>query len=328
MQVEPLESSLWDEPFLDVTYESLGINVDAFYAGKFGYRNKLTALAGRLNRLKSGRSQFDIETTRLRFLTENLSGGRVLDIGCGSGLFGATLKQACGVQELIGVDFDPTCVRQASKTYDRAEVVDLNRSLPFPNSHFDAVVSLDLFGHIEFRHKDALIREVSRVTKPGGRSLHAIESGELDYHRIDKGDPDDPLLKYVKMEGHVGIESASRIDERWRQSFAEVTVENAFVFPLLPLAALTAEGSGVSEDFASVVARLSPSAQRGARIVLGFVSDYFKSIAREVDPKLLMPGAVPASESPSDRLAARIYQPNCGLVLVRAEGRRHCGEPC
>ncbi|MDQ2946769.1 MAG: hypothetical protein M3Y27_12620 [Acidobacteriota bacterium] len=70
--------------------------------------------------------------------------------------------------------------------------------------------------------------------RPGGKSVHVIESGELDYASIDRSNPDEPLLRYVRLEGHVGIEPPDRLKLRWEQYFSAVSAENAFVFPFAP----------------------------------------------------------------------------------------------
>src|SRR3954470_13387267 len=51
--------------------------------------------------------------------------------------------------------------------------MDEDRSLP-PN-HFDAVYSCSVIEHIPPEHLDATARQIERVLKPGGASIHAID---------------------------------------------------------------------------------------------------------------------------------------------------------
>jgi 2-polyprenyl-3-methyl-5-hydroxy-6-metoxy-1,4-benzoquinol methylase len=48
-----------------------------------------------------------------------------------------------------------------------------DRSLPA--NHFDAVYSCSVIEHIPLEHLDATVRQIERVLKPGGASIHAID---------------------------------------------------------------------------------------------------------------------------------------------------------
>jgi SAM-dependent methyltransferase len=300
------------EPFDDITYASLGINPTEFYKGKFA------GGPGCLDYCSDTANLFDIEFARLRFLTQHLTGGHVLDLGCGSGPYGTTLKRHCSVAHLVGVDLDPKCAQIAATTYDEALPFDLEEPLPFDDGSFDAVFSVDVFGHIEFRTKNRLIQEVYRVTKPGGKSVHVIESGDLDYHKIDPSNPDDPLLRYVLLEGHVGIESPERVKARWEQYFSAVVVESAFIFPFAPVASYP-PSSSFRPELRSLVSSFTEGERRAAQILLGFVCDYLKEEARKIDPGLLMPLTSPShadGESDAQRLVNAVFRKPCGLVFL------------
>lgn len=268
----------------NITYESLGIDPVIFYSGKFA------GSPCRVNFLADPANRFDIEYSRARFLVKNIpSGGLVLDLGCGSGPFGQTLRDECQVKALIGVDMDPVCVRLAEQTYDQAEVFQIGEALPFPDATFDAVFSVDFFGHVEFRHKNRLIEEIHRVTKPGGISVHIIESMKLDYHKIQPGNIDDPRMKYIHMEGHVGIEPADIVSVRWLRCFQSVVVENAFLFPFYPSSTYAALTDTFEEPLRRLIEGFSPQEKRAANICLGFVCDFLMEQIRQRDPTLLLP---------------------------------------
>lgn len=101
---------------------------------------------------------------------------RVLEVGSGSGGPAVYLAQQRGCR-LTGVDLNEHGVRNANAlaesrgVADRVtfQVVDASRALPFPDGHFDAVISNDAMCHI--RHRDAVLKDWYRVLEPGGRAL-------------------------------------------------------------------------------------------------------------------------------------------------------------
>jgi SAM-dependent methyltransferase len=88
--------------------------------------------------------------------------GRVLDVGCGTGLI---LDHFAG-WEPIGTDFSRLALgysreRGVSRLV-RADVV----HLPFATGSLDLILALDMMEHVE--RDDLLIREFNRVLRPGG----------------------------------------------------------------------------------------------------------------------------------------------------------------
>ena len=51
----------------------------------------------------------------------------------------------------------------------------LHHDRSLPADHFDAVYSCSVIEHIPLEHLDATVRQIERVLKPGGVSLHAID---------------------------------------------------------------------------------------------------------------------------------------------------------
>lgn len=87
----------------------------------------------------------------------------ILDVGCGTGEFGAYAPARTTVH---GVDGDPGAVNRAAR-FEQAKVVDLDLSgLPFSEGFFDAVLARDIFEHLH--RPERLVREVHRVLRPGG----------------------------------------------------------------------------------------------------------------------------------------------------------------
>ncbi len=103
---------------------------------------------------------------------------RVLDFGCGDGASVYAYRRAGSAA--FGVDIDDLAgdVRQRLIQDGLADAheqvfaqLDLdNFSLPFPDEWFDFVFSDQVFEHVQ--NYPESIREISRVLKPGGASLH------------------------------------------------------------------------------------------------------------------------------------------------------------
>ncbi len=93
-----------------------------------------------------------------------LEGARVLDVGCGLGLYVRQFR-AHGA-EAWGVDVDEEKVAQASR-----ELPHISRApaelLPFPEASFDMVLSHEVLEHVD--DDRGAVAEAHRVLKPGGR---------------------------------------------------------------------------------------------------------------------------------------------------------------
>lgn len=96
---------------------------------------------------------------------------KVLDLGCGKGLFGKYKPTGVGV---YGLDIDSGAVREAKKIYKEAKVVDLNKKIPYGNGVFDAIFAKDVFEHLLEPWKLAV--ECHRVLKKGGTILAIVPS--------------------------------------------------------------------------------------------------------------------------------------------------------
>ncbi|HZP06861.1 MAG TPA: methyltransferase domain-containing protein [Terracidiphilus sp.] len=91
-------------------------------------------------------------------------GERILDLGCGDGQLTQRLAQA-GAQ-VTGVDASAEMAAAARARGLAAEVGNAE-ALPYPDASFDAVFSNAALHWV--RNQDAMLAEVHRVLKPGGR---------------------------------------------------------------------------------------------------------------------------------------------------------------
>lgn len=89
--------------------------------------------------------------------------GRVLDAPCGEGILASNLA-ALG-HEVWACDLNPTALVPTDGI--RFDVVDLNAPLPYADSFFDAVVSLEGIEHLEV--PALCLQEFARVLRAGGR---------------------------------------------------------------------------------------------------------------------------------------------------------------
>lgn len=109
-------------------------------------------------------------------------GERVLDVGCGTGSLAILAKIRVGANGAVcGVDASPEMIRRAATKARKAGVEitlknGLVESLPFPDAHFDAVLSTMMLHHLPGKLRGECAREIRRVLKPGGRVL-AVDFG-------------------------------------------------------------------------------------------------------------------------------------------------------
>ncbi len=174
--------------------------------------------------------RFDLRFARTMWVYDNVrADSSVLELGCGAGML-ALLKRK-GVF-LTGVDLSPECAIAAHRNgYDAAFAAELSH-LPFPDSRFDYVVSLDVLGHVGFEEKDAVLAEVRRVLKPDGLTMHGIEcTDRLTQQSYDNMSPEE-LRRFIEIDGHVGLEEEQEHASRFQRFFRYVAWEPRYTLCL------------------------------------------------------------------------------------------------
>jgi SAM-dependent methyltransferase len=105
---------------------------------------------------------------RYAFAATLCSNARVLDAACGEG-YGAALVAGVA-QEVVGVDVSETAIGHARARYGGQEGLDFQvadcTSLPFPDQHFDRVVSFETIEHLQ--DQAGMLAEFRRVLSPEG----------------------------------------------------------------------------------------------------------------------------------------------------------------
>ncbi len=98
-----------------------------------------------------------------------LRGRKVLDTGCGAGIWLLEFAQ-WGADSLHGIDLDPARVEIAKRRLPHADLhCGDARNLPWPDASFDVVSQFTVFTSIlDPSVKEAFAAEMLRVLKPGG----------------------------------------------------------------------------------------------------------------------------------------------------------------
>lgn len=130
-------------------------------------------------------------------------GEAVLDIGCGTGTLAIAAKRRVGDEGLVsGVDASPAMYARAVKKARKAGLeIDfrnaLAEGLPFPNAHFDVVLSTLMLHHLPGNTRIECAREIRRVLKPGGRVL-AIDFESSPGKRTS-------IIDHFHRHGHINL---------------------------------------------------------------------------------------------------------------------------
>jgi 2-polyprenyl-3-methyl-5-hydroxy-6-metoxy-1,4-benzoquinol methylase len=114
-------------------------------------------------------NQYEV-TKRLRLVFDkalgdlHLTGRRLLDAGCGTGLFSQMAAERGA--EVTSLDVGPNLLSEVAAKCDTNRIVGDTLDLPFEDESFDLVISTEVIEHTTDPH--LALRELSRVLAPGG----------------------------------------------------------------------------------------------------------------------------------------------------------------
>jgi len=114
----------------------------------------------------------------LNFIVRSANTGAsdtVLDVACGPGLLACAFARVA--RHATGIDITPAMLEQARKAQQEQGLTNVSwkqgdvTRLPYPDAHFSIVSCRFVFHHLE--EPLVVLREMSRVCKPGGRVVAA-----------------------------------------------------------------------------------------------------------------------------------------------------------
>ncbi len=182
-------------------------------------------------RTVAGRRRADRRAARIVAAGGFRSGQRLLEIGCGIGVFTGRVADLTGAA-VTGVDVSPELVAEARRRLPglEFEVADAH-ALPWPDASFSGVFGSSVLHHLEIA---AALAEVRRVLEPGGRVVFAEPNLAnplvLAQKRI-------PILKRraLDLPHEIAFLRAGLADRLRRAGFTDVRVEPFdFLHPLTP----------------------------------------------------------------------------------------------
>lgn len=152
---------------------------EAYLARRLGYpvrQRFMIRAVSRLVPLMAERKQSWLYTT---FFLPWVEGGRLLEIGCGSGWQLSRMQQAGWITK--GLDFDPEAAATARRHGLDVDVGDV-RDLRLDADSFDAIVMAHVLEHVF--DPIGLLDECRRLLKPGGRLVAITPNSRSLGHRI------------------------------------------------------------------------------------------------------------------------------------------------
>ena len=141
------------------------------------------------------------------------SGERILDAGCGSGVFSADFLSAGA--EVFGLDLSfPMLIRLAEKQAETSLSLSQGRleHLPFKNDVFHKTVSITAIEFVEDAR--GALQELFRVTRPGGMIVVATlnSSGPWAERRKKSGKEGHPIFQKVHFRSPEEMTALSEIE--------------------------------------------------------------------------------------------------------------------
>jgi SAM-dependent methyltransferase len=236
------------------------------------YRDKFVSNAVLDHRYFKGLDRFDLRFARTMWVYDNVrENSALLDLGCGAGML-ALLKRK-GVA-LTGVDLSDECVTAARRNgYDETVQSALD-ALPFAEASFDYVVSLDVLGHIPAEQKDSVLKQIKRVLRPDGVTMHGIECTDRAARSAYEEMAPAELRGFIAIDGHVGLEEEHEHAARFKKFFQHVAWEPRYTLCLSSdefLKQADRYGLPFEDDFLEYLRGLSFGERRAFDMAMGYV---------------------------------------------------------
>lgn len=156
---------------------------------------------------------------------EPLTGLEVLDLGCGEGYIARQLRRR-GALKVIGVDVSSEMIRKAEAQEAQEplcidyQVGDATRLEGFADGSFDCVVAVFLFNYLDRESTAAVMQQVARVLRPGGRFVFAVPHPSLPFLRAE----DPPFYFSRGNHGYFSARDVTLEGRIWRRDGVDVPV--------------------------------------------------------------------------------------------------------
>ena len=104
----------------------------------------------------------------------------ILDVGCGTGVNARHL--AARGHSVFGIDLAPTAVRQFCLAGFKGTVADVTEGIPAADGQYDLIFASEVIEHLA--DTESFLKELNRVTKPGGRLILTTPNSAFWVYRI------------------------------------------------------------------------------------------------------------------------------------------------
>jgi len=146
---------------------------------------------------------------------------RILDVGCGAGLFFDALAPFGHVE---GIESDTALVQQSGKWRDRISMGELDDSFQ-PDSPFDTILMLDVLEHVA--NPEQMLGSARRILQPGGRIVITVPAFECLWTSHD--DLNHHFRRYTARQLRRTIRDAGLLTESVSYMFQSLVVPKLFV---------------------------------------------------------------------------------------------------
>jgi len=142
----------------------------------------------RANRLGWGQKTARINPKLAQLLFKHIKGKKVIDIGCGSGIWTDFLTEKGYF--VTGVDFVAQFISQAKKNKKGDYIIADAQNLPFEKNRFDTALLINVLEHVD--DIDRVIRQASRVASrliinlPQTTPQRLMDRGLVYKHHLDR----------------------------------------------------------------------------------------------------------------------------------------------
>jgi ubiquinone/menaquinone biosynthesis C-methylase UbiE len=111
--------------------------------------------------------------------TANLSGKKILDLGCGTGSYSEFFL----TENYYGLEIEPSYIKFAKQCNGKNYVLGDGRYLPFHDCLFGAVCAISVFHHLSRSDINDVLKELKRVILPDGFIL-IMDQSRFDVHPL------------------------------------------------------------------------------------------------------------------------------------------------